>query len=96
MQYIVFIHDNADVKSSGEQWDAFFKTARESGLFKGGSALGGRYAVGSKAVPPITDAIGGYMRFDASNLQEILTLLEVHPVVVNGGTVEVCEMPKTS
>ena len=39
--------------------------------------------------------IGGHMRFNAHDLEEILTLLHSHPVVVNGGTVEVCELPKT-
>ena len=96
MQYIVFIHKNTDSETDSEQWNEFFNTARKSGLFKGGSAIGERYPVGPKSVTPITDSIGGYMRFDADNIQDLLTLLNNHPVVINGGTVEVCEMPKTS
>ena len=48
-----------------------------------------------KKVPSITDTVGGYMRFDADTLQEVLVRLDSQPVVINGGTVEVCEMPKT-
>lgn len=96
MEYIVFIHKNTDSETDSEQWDTFFNTARQSGLFKGGSAIGERYVVGSKSVTPITDSIEGYMRFDADSFQDLLALLNDHPVVLNGGTVEVCEMPKTS
>lgn len=95
MEYIVFIHNNTDSETDSEQWDEFFVTARKSGHFKGGSAIGKGYVVGSKNVPSITDTVGGYMRFDADTLQEVLDLLDSHPVVINGGTVEVCEMPKT-
>lgn len=96
MEYIIFIHKNTDTPTTDDQWNTFFTTARQSGLFKGGSAIGERYAIGTKEVTPITRTVGGYMRFDADSLEELQALLETHPVVVNGGTVEICEMPKTS
>jgi hypothetical protein len=39
--------------------------------------------------------IVGYMRFDSDDKQIILDLLNVHPVVLHGGTVELCELPKS-
>ena len=49
MEYIVFIHNNTDSETDSEQWDKFFFTARKSGHFKGGSAIGKGYAVGKKS-----------------------------------------------
>ncbi len=35
------------------------------------------------------------MRFDADDLNALRALLEDHPVVKHGGTIELCEMPKS-
>ena len=35
------------------------------------------------------------MRFDADSLDALTDLLKCHPTVVHGGTIEICEMPKT-
>ena len=40
-----------------------------------------------------TQHIVGYMCFDSDSNQAILDLLERHPVVLQGGSVELCEMP---
>lgn len=95
MEYITFMHSNTDTESSQELWDAFFKIVRESGLFRGGSAIGARSTVGTKAVPDVTHHIDGYMRFDADDLEELEDLLKSHPTIINGGTIEVCELPKS-
>jgi hypothetical protein len=42
-----------------------------------------------------TKHIGGFMRFDADNRAKLLELLQLHPVVLHGGSVELCEMPRT-
>lgn len=34
------------------------------------------------------------MRFDADSLEAVTLLLERHPLVVHGGSVELCEMPR--
>lgn len=94
MDYIAFMHGNGDSRPTPEQWDAFLKLAHESGLFRGGSAIGKRQTVGSKPVPDSTQHIRGYMRFAADSFDQLAKLLNQHPVVVNGGTVEVCELPK--
>jgi hypothetical protein len=35
------------------------------------------------------------MRFDADDKQALLDLLATHPNLVHGGTVELCELPKS-
>jgi hypothetical protein len=35
------------------------------------------------------------MRFDSDNKQALLDLLKSHPAVAHGGSVELCEMPKS-
>jgi hypothetical protein len=66
-------------------------------MFKGGSALGEREVIGDAASAKSTRHIGGFMRFDADDKDkaQLLELLQRHPVVLHGGTVELCEMPRT-
>lgn len=94
-QYLLLIQNNTTSKSTPTEWDAFFVAAKESGLFRGGSALGERVVVGDAKSAQSTKHIGGYMRFDADDKVKILELLKKHPVVLHGGSVELCEMPKT-
>ena len=98
MEYITFMHKNKKPGATGgtaEDWDRFFEVAKESGLFRGGSAIGKRTTIGNNEVPDTTESIGGYMRFDADSMDELTALLKQHPTVVHGGTVEICEMPKS-
>lgn len=94
-QYLLLIQNNTKTKSTPAEWDAFFGAAKESGLFRGGSALGDRVVVGDSQSAQSTKHIGGYMRFDSDDHAKILDLLKKHPVVMHGGSVELCEMPKT-
>jgi len=94
-QYILFIQDNLKSDSSPEEWEAFFTAAHQSGLFKGGSEIGKRIFLGDTQSAKPTDHIVGFMRFDSDDKQKILDLLEKHPVVIHGGSVELCEMPKS-
>jgi len=94
-QYILLIHGNTTTQTKPEEWDHFFMLARQSGLFKGGSEIGNRVVIGQAQALKSSDHITGFMRFDSENRQEIVELLEVHPVVLNGGAVELCEMPKS-
>jgi hypothetical protein len=94
-QYILFIHGNTQTPPAKEDWEQFFTAASQSGLFAGGSAIGRRVVLGDARMAQPSDHIVGYMRFDADNQQKLLDLLERHPVVVHGGTVELCEMPES-
>jgi hypothetical protein len=95
MEYLALIHTNAGTAPTSAEWDRFIKAAVETGLFRGGSAIGVRRTVGTPGVADTSQQVGGFMRFDAEEPSELLRLLESHPVVVRGGTVELFEMPKS-
>jgi hypothetical protein len=94
-QYILLIHGNEKTTPIPEEWDQFFTAARESGLFAGGSAVGKRIVLGDTQTAKSSDHIVGYMRFDAEDQQKLLDLLKRHPVVMHGGSVELCELPES-
>lgn len=95
MQYLLLIQYNTTSKSAPAEWDRFFVAAKASGMFLGGSALGERVVVGNPKSAQSTQHIGGFMRFDADDRAKLLELLKQHPVVLHGGSMELCEMPKT-
>lgn len=95
MEYILFIHKNVDTPTLDSEWSEFFERARHSGLFLGGSEIGTRSQFGSKPVINVTESVAGFMRFEAENIAELEALLKYHPVAIHGGTLELCEMPKS-
>lgn len=95
-QYIALIHGNSRSSPSDDEWDDFFSAAAASGMFRGGSELGTRILVGDEDSAQSTRHIVGFMRFDSADRGRILELLERHPVVRHGGSVELCEMPRSS
>jgi hypothetical protein len=95
MQYIALIHKDSDTAPGSDEWNCFFKTAAETGMFKGGSEISNRHIVGHKEVPDTTKSVGGFMRFDSADRDRLLTLLKAHPVIKHGGTIELCEMPES-
>lgn len=95
MEYILLIHDNTTTTPAEAEWMAFIERAQASGTFRGGSEVGVRQTFGQTAGVASTAHIAGYMRFEADDRQVIVDLLARHPVVVHGGTVELCELPKS-
>lgn len=95
MEYILFIHNNTDVPTTDEQWQAFFEVANNSGIFQGGSEISNQNQIGNKSVQSITDTVVGIMRFESEDKNKVLSLLEKHPVLIQGGTLELCEMPRS-
>lgn len=95
MEYILFIHNNSELPPTQEQWAAFFETAKTSGMFRGGSEISQDCLIGGKPINHVSDNIGGFMRFETSNKNELLQLLEKHPVAIQGGTLELCKMPRS-
>ncbi len=71
MEYIALIHKNADSTPTAQEWERFFELAGQSGMFQGGSEIGRRIAVGSKAVSDTTHDVGGYMRFVSDDLDPL-------------------------
>ena len=95
MQYLALIHDQGDTTSTNEEWERFIQIANDSGMFRGGSALGARQIIGPQLMMQTADSVGGFMIFEAKDLETLLVLLEQHPVIVHQGTIELCEMPET-
>lgn len=98
MEFILLIHNNARQSSTEEQWNLFFCAARQSGFFAGGSELKAGEVFGAKS-EPVSVRLGGYMRFktdgSADELKKIHQLLQQHPTVLQGGSVELCELPRS-
>ncbi len=95
MEYILFIHKNTDAITTEDQWNSFFVEANKSEIFQGGSEISNSFQIGNKQVQKITTNIAGFMRFKSDDKNKILSLLEMHPVIIQGGTLELCEMPKS-
>lgn len=93
-QYLLLIENNATSPIDPNQWSGFFERASASGYFKGGSELGAPQTFGDTETAHAVDFMAGYMRFDAENKEALLPLLADHPVVANGGSVHLFEMPK--
>lgn len=95
IEYIALIHKNTDSIPTPDEWSRFIDAATQAGMFRGGSEMGTRHPLGSKPVSDITADVGGYMRFDSDDLSQLEDLLKTHPVIVHGGTIELCEMPES-
>ena len=94
-QYILLVQRNVTSIATPEEWDAFFAAAQESGLFRGGSEIGSRTVLGNASSAKPTDHIVAYMRFDSDDKQQLLDLLAKHPVIMHGGSAELCELPES-
>jgi hypothetical protein len=95
MQYIALIHKNTDSSPTDDEWERFLEAAKATRMFKGGSEIGSRQLIGQKTVADTTESVGGYMRFDSDDLPRLNELLQDHPVIRHGGTIELCELPKS-
>ncbi len=93
--YLLLIHDNEKTPTRDEEWEQFFEAARSSGMFHGGSEVGRREILGGPATVPSSSHIVGYIRFETADRALLLELLKRHPVVLHGGTVELCELPRS-
>jgi len=95
MQYILLIHANTKSDPADAEWMDFIGRARSSGFFQGGSEIGRRESIGDTDGASLSTSVAGFMRFDSDDKPGLLDLLRHHPVVVHGGAVELCEMPKS-
>jgi hypothetical protein len=94
-EYILLIHGNEKTPTTADEWDRFFAAARASGAFRGGSEIGAREIVGDGTPVRSSERIVGYLRFDSGDKAKLRELLQQHPVVLHGGSVELCELPKS-
>ena len=94
-QYILLIQGNTTSEATAGEWEEFFSAAQNSGLFRGGSAIGQRDIIGDARTAISTEHVVGFMRFDSPHKQAVLDLLKQHPIIMHGGSAELCEMPKS-
>ena len=94
-EYILLIQGNDTSPTTNDEWERFFTAARASGAFRGGSEIGRRERIGDTTTAGPTGHIVGYMRFDTDDKTMLHELLRLHPVVLHGGTVDLCELPKS-
>lgn len=89
--YLLLMH--AD--SAGERdWEEYLRRLHRSGMFRGGSSIGGGVSVRKTGVvESVTEHLAGFLRIEADDLADALTLLEGHPTLEAGGTVEIRELP---
>jgi len=71
-------------------WEVYIKKLIDSGLFRGGSALGNGYSLlkGKEQDCMVT----GFMRFEADDISHIRALLAGNPVYEAGGEVELQQL----
>ena len=94
-EFILLIHGNEKTATTAEEWDRFFHAAHKSGAFCGGSEIGPREQIGDRESARSSEHIMGYMRFASGDKTMLLELLKEHPVVLHGGSVELCELSKS-
>lgn len=91
--------NEAAERRNQKQWSEFLSAARQSGVFSGGSAISRGELIGATDVSPLSERLVGHMRFNThgkvDGVEVIHQLLKLHPTVINGGTVELCEMPRS-
>lgn len=74
MQYILFVHNNNLSPTSSDQWSQFFAAAAKSGVFAGGSAINPGEVLGAKPEQVASDAVAGYMLFEAQDVKKNTSL----------------------
>jgi hypothetical protein len=84
------------VASRAEHWELYIRRLKERGVFQGGSEIGEGLCVRKgMAAPDITDHLAGYIRVQASTVDEVKALLPGNPHFEAGGTIEIRELPRT-
>lgn len=91
MQYLALMIGGSKSDSTEEQWSHFFDVANNSGIFRGGSALGESSVIGPAS--HVGSGLVGFMRFEADTIDAVHDLLQSHPMVINGGSIKVYHCP---
>jgi hypothetical protein len=91
-EFILFMHNDA-ADPLGD-WGAYLDNLRASGRFQGGSAIGTGVCVRKNDRSlPITDHLIGYLRVEATDLEDAKSFLQGNPHYESGGTIEIRELP---
>ena len=97
--YILLMHSDAidDVSAHDDvKWSEYITMLRKSGRFDGGSSIGtGECIRKNAAVTAATNDLTGYVRVQATSLDDAKRFLVGNPVYEAGGTVDIRELPRT-
>jgi hypothetical protein len=94
-EYILFMHNDVVVSNQGA-WESYLRMLKQSGVFEGGSGIGGGICVRKAGTPSaITAHLAGYIRVNAATIDHAKSLLAGNPHFEAGGTVEIRELPRT-
>jgi hypothetical protein len=96
--FLLLMHtDVVDEKLAADAtfWGAYLNALRASGQFDGGSSIGtGRCFRKAGSAASRTDALSGYIRVRAADIDDARRYLYGNPVFEAGGTVEIRELPR--
>lgn len=77
-------------------WGPYLDNLRASGRFQGGSAIETGVCVRKDdQCGPATDHLVGYLRVEATDIEDAKTFLLGNPHYESGGTIEIRELPRT-
>jgi hypothetical protein len=91
--YLLLMHGDAPLPRPRSEWAAYIAKLQQANAFQGGSSVGdGVCMAKSGAGEPITNAVQGYIRVNAVDLDAARALVIGNPVYEAGGTVEIREL----
>ncbi len=93
--YILLMHGDTTMVTPNDMWEAYFSFLNASGVFDGGSSIGGGRCFRKNGNPgPEAIHLTGYIRVRAESLEAASRFLSGNPVYECGGTVEIRELPR--
>jgi hypothetical protein len=93
--FLLLMHNDAPGERS-EDWPAYLSTLESSGHLRGGSAIGDGVCVRKDGrTVAIAAHLNGFVRVEASGMDEAKRLVAGNPVFEAGGTVEIRTLPVT-
>jgi hypothetical protein len=94
-EYILLMHDDASTEDD-DSWEPYLRKLKQAGVFQGGSAMGEGVCLRKRGAPAaVTAQLTGYIRVEASTLDDAKSLVAGNPHFEAGGTVEIRELPRT-
>jgi hypothetical protein len=93
--FILLMHDDTTSPVPADLWDAYFAALSDSGVFGGGSSIGGGVVRRDGQPPgPLGAHLTGFIRITADTLEAAQAWVVSNPVFLCGGTVEVRYLPR--
>jgi hypothetical protein len=93
--FILLMHKDAPGERA-EDWAAYLSKLESSGHLRGGSAIGEGVCLRKDGKPAaVAGHLSGFVRIEASSMDEAKRLVAGNPVFEAGGTVEIRTLPVT-